>query len=116
AQVRVERLPEAPRPLGDLEGGEAVHVDLRGRLLHRPGDLDVVVAVEVGVDAALQADLGGAPLPRLPGAPGDVVEGQQVGRAPQVQRQRALRGPAEPALERADVRVVDVSVADVGDD
>ncbi len=52
---------------------------------------------------------------RLAAALGDVVERQQVRRAAQVERQRALGEPAEPALERADVGVVDVAVADVGD-
>ena len=52
--------PEAAGPFGDLERGEAVDVDaLRGGP-HGPDHLEVVVAVEAGVDAALQADLGGA--------------------------------------------------------
>ena len=38
---------------------------LRRDLLHGPGDVEVVVAVEVGVDAALQADLGRAAVDRL---------------------------------------------------
>ena len=84
-------------------------------LLHRPGDVEVVVAVEVGVDAALQAHLGRAALDRLDHAPLDLVEVEQVRVAAQVQRQRALRERAEPALERADVRVVDVAVADERD-
>ena len=45
-----------------------VHVDVGHRFLHRPGDVDVVVAVEVGVDAALQAHLGRAELGGLDGA------------------------------------------------
>ena len=57
-----------------------MHVDVGGGLLHGPGDVDVVVAVEVGVDAALQADLGGAELGGLARALGDVVEGA-AGRA-----------------------------------
>ena len=76
---------------------------------------DVVVAVEVGVDAALQAHLGGAPLDGLDHPALDVLEGEQVGRAPQVQRQRALGEAAEAALEGAHVRVVDVAVVDPGD-
>ena len=96
--------------LGDLERGEPVHVHVGHRVLHGAGDVDVVVAVEVGVDAALQRHLGGAHLPRLGGALGDVVERQQVRRAAQVQRQRPLREAAELALERAHVGVVDVAV------
>ena len=62
AEVVGQRLAEALGALGDLERGEAVDVDVGRRLLHGPGDVDVVVAVEVRVDAALQADLGGAEL------------------------------------------------------
>jgi len=50
----------ALRPLGDLEGGEAVDVDGGRRLAHGLDHVHVVVAVEVRVDATLQADLGGA--------------------------------------------------------
>ncbi len=64
-EVLVERLAEAPGPLGDLERGEAVDVDVGGRLLHGAAHVDVVVAVEVRVDAALQADLGGPQLGSL---------------------------------------------------
>ena len=81
----------------------------------RPQHLEVVVAVEVRVDAPLQADLGGARLLRLDDAPGDLVDLEQVGAAPQVQRQRTLGESAEPALEGADVGVVDVPVGDEGD-
>ena len=59
-EVVGERLAEPLGALGDLERGEAVDVDVGRRLLHGPGDVDVVVAVEVGMDAALQAHLGGA--------------------------------------------------------
>jgi len=45
--------------------GETVHVDRRCDRLHRARDVDVVVAVEVGVNAALQAYLGGAALDGL---------------------------------------------------
>ena len=106
---------EALRTLGDLERGEAVHVDVGRDLLHRPGDVEVVVAVEVGVDPALEADLGRAALDRLDHAALHLGEVEQVRVAAQVQRQRTLRERAEPALERADVRVVDVAVADERD-
>ena len=73
AEVVGQRLAEALGALGDLEGGEAVDVDLGRDLVHGPGDVDVVVAVEVGVDAALEAHLGGAARPppraRGPGCP-----------------------------------------------
>ncbi len=61
-------------------------------------------------DTSVAPQLGG-----LADPPGDVVQGEQVGRAPQVERQRALGEAAELALERADVGVVDVAVADPGD-
>ena len=77
--------------------------------------LEVVVAVEARVDPALQADLGGALRLGLDDASGDLVDLEQVGAAAQVERQRALREGAEPALESADVRVVDVPVGDEGD-
>ena len=68
AQVVGQRLAEALGALGDLEGGEAVDVDVGRGVLHGPGDVDVVVAVEARVDAALEADLGGAEVatPRAP--------------------------------------------------
>ena len=67
-------------------------------LLHRARHVDVVVAVEVGVDAALQAHLGRAALDRLDDAPLDLVEVEQVRVAAEVQRQRALRERAERHL------------------
>ena len=80
------------------------------------GDVDVVVAVEVRMDPTLQADLGGADGHRLQYPLLDVVQGQQVRRAPQVQGERALGEAAEAALEGAHVGVVDVPVAHEGDD
>ena len=77
--------------------------------------LEVVLAVEVGVDAALQADLGRPAGFGLDDAPCDLVDLEQIGAAAQVERQRALGEGAEPALEGADVRVVDVAVGDEGD-
>ena len=67
------------------------------------------------MDAALQADLGGAARVGLDGASRDLVHAQEVGGAAQVLRELALREGAEAALEVADVRVVDVPADDVGD-
>ena len=114
-QVRRQRLAQPLGALGDLERGEAVHVDPGHRLLDRADDVDVELAVEGRVDAALQAHLGRAESHRLHGALGDVVEGEQVRRPPQVERQRPLAEAAERAPERAHVGVVDVAVDDVGD-
>ena len=85
------------------------------RLADGPDDLQVVVAVELGVDAALQADLGGPHGLGLGHPVGDVAELEQVRRTPQVERQRPLGEGAELALEGADVGVVDVPVGHVGD-
>ena len=108
-------MSEATRALGHLERGEAVHVDLRRDLLHGTRHRQVVLAVEVGMDAALQAHLGGAAVDRFHHAPLDLLVVEEVRAAAEVQRQRTLGERAEPALERADVRVVDVAVAHEGD-
>ena len=110
-----EGFAEAFGALGDLEGGEPVDVHAGDGGLHRAEDVEVEVAVEGGVDAALQAHLGGPAFGGLDGALGDVVEGQQVRGAAQVQRQRSLGEPAERAPEGAHVGVVDVAVDHVGD-
>ena len=114
-QVVGERHVEPARTFGDLERGEPVHVDLRRDLLHRARDVDVVVAVEVGMDAALQAHLGRAALDGFDHPPLHLLHLEQVRLAAQVERERTLRERAEPALERAHVRVVDVAVADERD-
>src|SRR6188768_504965 len=67
------------------------------------------------MDSALQADLGRAALPRLPRAPDDLLERDEVRRAAQVRREPALRERAEAAPEVADVRVLDVARDDVAD-
>ena len=89
-QVVAERLAEPPGPLVDLQGGEAVDVHARHGLVHGLGHVQVVVAVEAGVDAALEGDLGGPALVGLDHPPGHLVQAEQVGRAPQVEAGRAL--------------------------
>src|SRR5436190_238364 len=84
-------------------------------LLDRAADVDVEVAREGGMDAALQTDLGAAALPGLLAAADDLVERDEVRRAAQVGRQLALGEGAEAAAEVADVRVVDVASDHVGD-
>ena len=110
-EVLAERHAEPAGAFGDLERGEPVHVDLRRDLLHRPRHVEVVLAVEVGVDAALETHLGGAALDRFDDPPLDLVAVEEIRVAAEVQRQRTLREGAELALERADVRVVDVAIA-----
>ncbi len=82
---------------------------------HRRDDVDVVVAVEVGVNAALHADFGRAALFGFANPPADLFQGEQVGIAAQVERERALGEGAEATLEGADVGVVDVAVDDEAD-
>ena len=67
------------------------------------------------VDAALQADFGGAALPGLLAAPDDLVHVEVVGAAAQILAELALREGAELAAEIADVGVVDVAGDDIGD-
>ena len=62
------------------------------------------------MDATLQTDLGGAHPGGLGGPAGYLVHLQQIGRTPEVQRQRALGEPAETALVGTHVRVIDISV------
>ncbi len=64
-QVVDERLTEAPRPFGHLQGGEPVDVDALGDAgAHGADHVQVVVTVELRVDPTLEADLGGARPPR----------------------------------------------------
>ncbi len=75
------------------------------------GDVEVGRARQVGVDAALHADLGRADAPTASSARvADLVERQRVG----VGVGAALRERAEPAAGVADVGEVDVAVDDVG--
>ena len=114
-QVVGERHLRAPSALGDLECGEPVDVDAAGGLSDRPDDLEVVVAVEARMDAALQADLGGSQGLGLTDPVGDLAQLEEVGGAPEIEGERSLGEGTEPALEGADVGVVDVPVVDVGD-
>src|SRR5262249_21277050 len=66
-------------------------------------------------DTALQANLGGAAVPRLFAAPHDLVQIEVVGPAAQVFAELALRKGAELAAEIADVGVIDVAGDDVAD-
>ena len=114
-EVLRKREAERRGALPDLERRERVHVDLRHGPLDRPDDVRVVLARERRMDPALQADLRRPALPRLLGAPHDLVERDEVRRAAQVRRELPLRERAEAAAEVADVRVLDVPGHDVGD-
>src|SRR5262249_52470639 len=119
AEALEERADAHPKGLGtlpDLEGGEAVNVHPRQAPLDGLEHLDVEVAGEVGVDATLEAHLGGSALPRLHRAPDDLVDAEEVGLAAEVEAPRALAEAAEAAAEVAQVRVVDVAVDHIGHD
>ena len=112
-EVFVELHAERPRALPDLQRRECMHVDAGRRILHRPADRQVRLARIVGMNPALEADLGRPATPGLPGAARNFREVEIVGPAAQVRAQPTLGERAEPALEVADVGVVDVAVDDV---
>ena len=90
-----------------------MHVHLRHRVLDRAHDRLVVLAGERGMDPALEADLGGAALPRLDDAAGDLLVRDEIRRPAEVRRELPLREGAEAAAEIADVGVLDVARDDV---
>ena len=115
-QVVGERHVEPARAFGHLERGEAVHVDRRARPPSPRGRRR---------RSSRRRSRGGCrpggtprsrrtrpPRPRAAASPRARA---RYGCAAQVERERTLRERAEPALERADVRVVDVAVADERD-
>src|SRR6266566_4320640 len=85
------------------------------------GFFDGAAHVEIGgagvfrMNAALQADFGGAALPGLLATPNDLVHVEVVGPAAQILAELALREGAELAAEITDVGVVDVAGDDVAD-
>ena len=110
-----KRAAQRLRPLPDFERREGVHVHAGQRLLDRAADREIGRAGVFRVDAALQADFGGAALPGFLAAPDDLVEVEIVGPAAQIFAELALREGAELAAEIADIGVVDVAGDDVGD-
>ena len=90
-------------------------VQVGQRLLHRRADLQVRLAGESRVDPALEADLDGAAVPRLPRASDDLLDRHDVRLPAQVRGQLPLGEGAEAAAEVADVGVVDVPRDDVAD-
>src|SRR6266511_3386143 len=81
-------------------------------IAHRVVEADARGATEV----TLQGDLGGAAGVGLDHPVGDLVQAEQVGGAAEVEAERSLGEGAEAAAEGAHVGVVDVAVADEGDD
>ncbi len=74
-------------------------MDLGHGLLHGATDREIGRARVVGVDPALQADLGGASAPRLLGAPRNLGKIEVVGFAAEGRAPPPLREGAEAALE-----------------
>ena len=87
-----------------------MHMHLWYCVFYRSGDIDVIVAVEIGVNTTLQSNFGCPQVPCLARAIGDVVEREQIRGAAQVEREWAFREPAKLALKCAHVGVVDVAV------
>ena len=92
-----------------------MNVHPRHRRLDRPADAEIGGAGVVGVDAALQADLGGAALPCLARRGARFPRRQIVRRAAQFLAALALGEGAELAAIIADVGIVDIAVDDVAD-
>src|SRR5262249_49115295 len=82
--------------------------------LHRAADLEIGLAGELWMDAALETDLRRALLPRFARALADFLEGEEVGHVAQAGLGGRLREGAERARAGADVRVVDVAIQEVG--
>ncbi len=110
-EAAAERLGALPH----FEGREGMDMHARHRLLDRAADPEIGSAGIFRMDAALQADFGGAALPGFLDAADDLVHIEVVGPAAQILAELALREGAELAAEIADVGVVDVAGDDVGD-
>ena len=115
AKVVLQRFAEAFGSLCHLERSETVDVNAGCCFGDRTADVDVIVPIEVRVDAALQRHLGRAEGLCLGCAARDVFEGEQVRLSSQVERERAFGEAAESTFERADVGVVDVAVVNPRD-
>ena len=81
----LKRFAEPFRPFIDFKRGEGVNVNFWSGIFHRMANVDVIVAVETRMDAALQCDLGGAHFPCFTRSGGDVVEGKEIRSAAQVE-------------------------------
>ena len=114
-EVVVERQAQRVGAGADLQRREGVHVHVGRRRLHRLDDGEIGVAGVAGLDAALQAHLGGAARPGFRRARRDLGHVQIVGLVAMAEIVPALGEGAELAAVGADVGVVDVAVDDVGD-
>ena len=77
-EILADRQARAHRAVQHLLGRERVDVQVGQRRLDRAGEVDVVAPVELRRQPGLDADLGGAQLPRLLRAAHDLVDGQEV--------------------------------------
>ena len=103
------------RALPDLEWREGMDVQVRAGRFHRADDAGIGFAGVARVDAALQADFGGAPGHGLAGACRHFAGIDDVGLVAETGLARRLGEGAEGAGVGADVGVVDVAVDDIGD-
>src|SRR5580704_1236340 len=92
-----------------LERRESMDVDPRRGLPDGPANLDVRLAREARLDAALHAYFGRAAIPGFARPPGNLVERQRVRSASKVFAELALGKRTELAFEVADVGVIDVA-------
>ena len=92
-----------------------MHMHFWNSVFHSTRDVDVIVAIEIGVDAALQGDLCCSHFPCLCRALRDVVECEQIRSATEVEAEWAFGKTTELALESAHVGVVDIAVVHPGD-
>ena len=93
----------------DLERRKGMDVYLRLRLLRGATNVQIRLACERRMDAALHADLCAAAIEGLAHAATDFIEIDEIRRAAQVLVRAAFGERAEPALVETDVGVVDVA-------
>ena len=115
-QEVAQRQAKRRRTLRHLQRREGMYVHIRQHRLDRAADAEIGLAGVVGMNAALQAHLGGAAIPCLLRSPHHFVQRQIVGCAAQFLVRLAFGERAETAAVVADVGVVDVAVDHVAHD
>ena len=93
------------RPVPDLERRKSVDMEVGNVSLDRPDDPSVVAPIEIRVEAALDTDLGPAPLFGFKGASRDLIQIEHFSALIIA----ALRETAERAAHVADIGKVDVA-------
>ena len=84
-QEVAQRQTERRRTLRYFQWREGMYMHIRQHCLDRAADAEIGLAGIVGMDAALQAHLGGAAVDGLDDAPLDLLEVEQVRIAAQVE-------------------------------